>query len=214
MRPPSRRLGPPTARGTPGLRGHAGCPAPPQWPDRYSSRREVGLECLDRYLDRRIGLVAPQFACGEDHCIEPLRVLAGADRGSVGKDVAPAHRLDDAELAAGIAREAGMLRRMDVFGPYCVAYLEARRTRRGPIEMREGHRLRIVECHLAVEPNARPQRAAGGDLVLADQAMRHDAALQTQKPAFVIGGREIGERRQVFERRTPAVDRPEAGSTH
>src|SRR5215472_418481 len=113
MRPPSRRLGPPTARGTPGLRGHAGCPASPRWPDRRSCRHEVGLECLDRYLDRRVGLLAPQFARGEDDCIEPLRILAGADRGSVGKDVAPAHRLDYAELTAGIAREAGMRRRMD-----------------------------------------------------------------------------------------------------
>src|SRR6516225_5630044 len=163
MRPPSRRLGPPTARGTPGLWGHAGCPASPRWPDRRSCRHEVGLECLDRYLDRRVGLLAPQFARGEDDCIEPLRILAGADRGSVGKDVAPAHRLEHAELAAGIAREAGMRRRMDFFGPYCVACLEARRTRRPPIKMREGHRLRIVECHLAVKPNARPQRAAGGD---------------------------------------------------
>ena len=44
--------------------------------------------------------------------------------------------------------------------------------------------------------------------------MGHDAALEPQEPALIIRGGEIGERRQVFERGTPAVDRPQAGGSH
>ena len=41
--------------------------------------------------------------------------------------MAPAYRLDRAELAAGIARQAGVRRRVDVAGAHLIALLEAGR---------------------------------------------------------------------------------------
>src|SRR5579872_335170 len=55
---------------------------------------------------------------------------------------------------------------------------------------------------------------AGGDLVLADQVEGDAAALEAEKPALVIGGGQIGQRRQVFERGAAAVDRPQPGDAH
>src|SRR5437016_2436838 len=93
-----QRPRPPTARGKPDLPCPAGCPAPPRWPGRFSCRHEVGLERLDRHLERRIGFLAPQFPAAKDHRVEPLRALARSDRRSIGKHVAPANGLDRAEL--------------------------------------------------------------------------------------------------------------------
>src|SRR5215472_13457598 len=101
---PSRRPGPPTARGMPDPRGYAGCLVSLRCPGPYSCRGKVGFEGFDRDPNRGVSLLAPQFAAGKDDRIEPLRVLAGADRRGVGKDVAAAHRLDRAELVASVAR--------------------------------------------------------------------------------------------------------------
>jgi hypothetical protein len=103
---PSRRPGPPTAHGTLGPRNRTGCLARPRSLGRYSCRPQVGFKSLDRDLNRGVGLLAPQFAPGEDHRIEPLRVLARPQRGGIRKHMASAHGLDRAELAAGIARQA------------------------------------------------------------------------------------------------------------
>src|SRR5260370_40419212 len=97
---------------------------------------------------------------------------------------------------------------MDVPGAHRVSDLEARGAGRRPVEMRVNRCFRIVERQLAVQPDARAQRMAGGNLVLADEAVRDDAALEPQKPALVIGGGKISERWQVFERGAPAIDRP------
>src|SRR5262249_9764985 len=143
-----------------------------------SYRRKVGLKSLDRDLDRWVGLLAPQFARGKHYRVEPLGVLASAARGGVGKDVAAANRLDRTELAASIARQTGMRHRVDIPGTHGVARLETRRTRRRPFEIRPVHLLGVVMGHLAVQPDPRPQSMAGGDLVFADEAMRHDAPLE------------------------------------
>src|SRR5262249_52401936 len=154
----------PTARETPGPRARAGCLAPPRGPDRRSCRRGVRFKGLDRHLDQRVGLLAPQFARGTDHRIEPLRVLASADRRRVRKDMAAATRLDRPELVAGIARQTGVRRRVDISGAYGVPCLEPRWSRPWPIKIRPLHHFSVVMGHFAVQPDTRPQRAAGGDL--------------------------------------------------
>src|SRR4029077_10874124 len=103
------------ARETPDLRGRVGSPAPRRWLGRRSCRHPVGLENLDRHLDCRVYLLAPQFASSEDDRVEPLRALAGTDRRSIRKDVASAHRFDRAELAPRVAWQAGLRSRIDVF---------------------------------------------------------------------------------------------------
>src|SRR6185436_18312811 len=87
----ARRPAPPTARGTPGLRHRTGCWERPAWRvarrrDRWwpcgSSRIEIGLERVDRDLERRIGIRAPQLLAREHHRIKPLRIVTvvGCDR--------------------------------------------------------------------------------------------------------------------------------------
>src|SRR5271166_1087067 len=204
----------PTARETPGPRGRAGCPTARRQLGRCSCRHEVGLEGFDRHLRCRVGLLAPQFAGTKDYGVKPLRVLAGAERRGVRKDVTAANRLDRPEFAAGVARQAGMRRRMDILGPHRIAWLETGGRCRRALEGPHPTFLYVIKSQLAVQPDAGPQRAAGGKLVLANETMRNDAALQPKKPALVIGGSEIGEWRQIFERGAPAVDRPQAGGAH
>src|SRR5207302_9088166 len=105
-----------------------------------------------------------------------------------GKDMTAANRLDRAQLAAGIARQPRVGRRVDVAGAYPLALLEAGWAGRRALEASRARRVRILDGHLPVEPNPRPQRPPGGDPILADQAMRDDPPLQPQEPAFVIGG--------------------------
>src|SRR5262249_39980744 len=79
-----------------------------------SRRFKIGLPRLDRHRERRVGVLAPQFAALEAHGIEPLRVLACADRDGVGEDVEAAHAFDHARAAARVARQPGVGLRMDV----------------------------------------------------------------------------------------------------
>ena len=55
-------------------------------------------------------LLAPQFARGETHRVDVLRFLAEAMRVGVGKDKHAVVALDDAELAARVARQPRMRR--------------------------------------------------------------------------------------------------------
>ena len=52
---------------------------------------------------------------------------------------------------------------------------------------------------------------AGGQFVGGDQAERDHPLFEAEKPALVIGGGEIGLRRQHFERGASAVDGPQPG---
>src|SRR5580698_8794025 len=105
---PAQTLPLPTARGTPARRRCEGC-----WRRtasraarrrRRSCRFQIRLERVDRDLQRGIGILAPQFAAVEQYGVEPLRIVALAERGGVGKDVAAADRLDDADFFTRIAR--------------------------------------------------------------------------------------------------------------
>src|SRR6516225_6399940 len=60
-----------------------------------SCQLEIGLPGLDGDPDRRIGILAPQFAAIEAHGVKPLWTLASVDRVAIRKDVAPnnAHHL-------------------------------------------------------------------------------------------------------------------------
>ena len=97
-----------------------------------SGRVEIGLESLDRYLHGGIAVRSPQIAALEAHGVEPLRVVALAHRGAVGKHMGAVHALDRADLAAHIARQPRVGRRMDVLGAHAVARLVARRPLGGP----------------------------------------------------------------------------------
>src|SRR3954447_416327 len=104
MRAPSRRLAPPTAHETPD----------PPYRGEYRAQRwlqalqllhrasscafQIRLPGVDRHLEAGIGLVAPQLAAVERHGVEPLRVLAGADRVAVRKDVKTHHTFDAADM--------------------------------------------------------------------------------------------------------------------
>ena len=84
----------------------------------------------------------------------------------------------------------------------------------GPVVSPRAVSLRVIQCQLAVQPDAGTQHAAGGDLVLADKTVSHDLSLQRAKPALIVRGREIGQRRQEFLRGAERVDRPYACSAH
>ena len=79
---------------------------------------------VDRDCHRRVGGIAPQVGAVEAHGIEPLRVLAGALRVAVGKNVKADDALDDAGTPAHVARQPRVRRRIDVFGAHFVARLE------------------------------------------------------------------------------------------
>ena len=73
-----------------------------------SRRIEIGLERVDRDLERRVGVGAPQLAPVEHHGVEPLRIVARSIASVSGEDVAAVHALDRADLAARVARQAGV----------------------------------------------------------------------------------------------------------
>src|SRR5580693_7898489 len=73
-----------------------------------SCRLQIRLERFDRDLERRVGALAPQFATVEQHGVEPLRIVALAEGCGIGKDMAAANGLDDTDLFARVARQAGV----------------------------------------------------------------------------------------------------------
>src|SRR5262245_34341624 len=106
----SRNTGPSTSRGILGTASIARRAAVRA----IMSRRLKGrYPRLDRHLQSRIGASAPQFAAVEQHGIEPLRILALADRDAVREDVMPAHAFDHADAPSRVARQPGMRLGMD-----------------------------------------------------------------------------------------------------
>src|SRR5262245_21559361 len=106
-----------------------------------SRRLEVGLERVDRDLEARLGVRAPQLGAVEHHGIEPLRIVALVDRDRVGERLAAVDELHHADLAAGVARQPGMRRRVDVLGAHPVTGLEASARARLAIERAPCHPL-------------------------------------------------------------------------
>src|ERR1700692_4976660 len=86
-----RKLPLATVRGIPARRACAECwrliVSRAAWRRRRSCRFQIRLERLDRDLERRVGSLAPQFAAVEQHGVEPLRIVALAERRYVGKDM-------------------------------------------------------------------------------------------------------------------------------
>src|SRR5262249_56436626 len=101
------------------------------------------------------------------HGVDPLRIVALIERRAVGIDVAALHALDQSDMAAHVARQPRVRRRMDVLRAHAVADLEARRSLRRPRERAARHdALDALQRELAaLERLAGPQRAAGGELV-------------------------------------------------
>src|SRR5215469_10872617 len=81
----SRNTGPASSRGMPGTASAARRAAVGS--TGMSGRIEIGLKGVDRNLQRRIAVRPPQLAPLEEHGIEPLRVIARAGGGAVGKNV-------------------------------------------------------------------------------------------------------------------------------
>src|SRR5579883_2210594 len=96
-----------------------------------SSSRAIEILLPQVEIDgiRRIGGLAPQRPRGETHGVEVLRVLALELRVRIGKDVRTMVPLDDAQLAAHIARQAGMAGRVQLAGAHRLAWREARARR-------------------------------------------------------------------------------------
>src|SRR5215471_12946176 len=126
----------PKARETPGHRRRAGYQARPVPRGlrrcgccRTSlGRLQIWLEGIDRYINCWIGIRAPQFAPIEDHRIEPLRVVALADRNRIREHVTAAAKFDHAELSAGVARQPRVRPGMDIQGAHTIADLESGRS--------------------------------------------------------------------------------------
>ena len=89
-----------------------------------SSRLEIRLEGVDRYLERRIGIRAPQFATLENHRIEPLWIIAEIGRDRIREHVATVAKLDYSDLSASIARQSRVCLGMDIPCMYAIADLE------------------------------------------------------------------------------------------
>src|SRR3954470_18283220 len=69
---------------------------------------------------------APELFGGEGHGVEMLRAGPVAPRLAVGKAEDAVIGLDDAVLAAGIARQAGVSGRMNIAGGHRISELETR----------------------------------------------------------------------------------------
>src|SRR5439155_283975 len=134
----SRKTGSPRSSGMPGRLAS----------ERASGRLEVGFPRIHRYFQLGIALGAPQFAAIEANDVEPLRILAPVRGVAVRKDVTAVHALDCPDMAADIARQAGMSVRVQVLGTHAVARLEPGRRVRLGIDtaepMRAAHVVRAV----------------------------------------------------------------------
>src|SRR5215468_7639482 len=132
----SQRPALPMARGTLGHHCRAVCRARPvlhvarqcDWCRALLGGLQIWLEGIDRYINCWIGIRAPQFAPIEDHSIEPLRVVALADRNRIREHVTAAAKFDHAELSAGVARQPRVRPGMDIQGAHTIADLESGRS--------------------------------------------------------------------------------------
>ena len=130
-----------------------------------------------------------------------MRVLALAGRDRVRKHVAAPDMFDGAAMSAGVARQAGMGRRIDVPRPHPIAGLEARRRARlAPLRSAGQGRRHVRGVELARQRLARPQRMAGRHLVGTDQSALDQELLEPQQPLRVVGAREIDVGRQQIGR--------------
>src|SRR5260370_9783962 len=74
----------------------------------------------------RRGLLTPEFARGETHGVEMLRLLALKMRVRVGKNEDAMIALDRADFAARVARQARVPGRIDIAAAHRLPHLEAR----------------------------------------------------------------------------------------
>src|SRR6266478_7764640 len=179
------------------------------------SRLQIRLPGLDRHLDGRIGGLAPEFAPGENHSVEPMRVLTLAVRDRVRKHVATPDAFDDPGMSAGIARQAGMAWRIDVAGAHAVAWLEFRRRRRRPVETAAGEGFRCVHGgQHALDRLAGMEGPAGREFVTAEEAELHAQIFEAEGPFLVVAAAEIDRRRQRLAREPADIDGPQAKIAH
>src|SRR4051794_14562904 len=82
---------------------------------------EIRLECVDRHLQRGIGVGAPELTRVEYHRVEPLRIVAAVYRGRVRKNLRAVIALDDPDMPAHIARQAGVRDGIDVPAAHALA---------------------------------------------------------------------------------------------
>src|SRR5499427_318977 len=208
----SRNTGPSASRGIPGTASVARRVAARSMA--ISGRLQIGLESFDRYRHRRIGVIAPQFARVEADGVEPLRMLALANRGSVREDVATLHALDNAGVPAHVTRQPGMRCWIDIPGPHAVARLEPGGCgRRPPIRTAGQHAADVGGGEFALQGLARAQGVTACDLILCDEIAFEQPPLQPQKPFPIIGAGEIDVWPERLKREPGHVDIPLPGGS-
>src|SRR5437764_9719960 len=167
--------------------------------ERASGRLEVGFPGIHRYFQLGIALGAPQFAAIEANDVEPLRILAPVRGVAVRKDVTAVHALDCPDMAADIARQAGMSVRVQVLGTHAVARLEPGRRiglARDRCAPRE-HTIHLVCGKDALDRLGRPSGSGSRDFVRRDETALREQVLEPGEPKLVIAFREIIGRRAV-----------------
>ena len=73
-------------------------------PPHISDRLQIGLEGLDRHAKRWVGVRSPELARGKYDRIQPLWILAPAEYGGVGENMAALHPLDRPDAPPRVAR--------------------------------------------------------------------------------------------------------------
>src|SRR5262245_61488518 len=92
-----------------------------------SGRLEIVVEEIDVQRGSGLGVCSPELGAGEPYAVDVLRLLTRTVRVGVGKDARGVDEMDRAALAAHVARQPGMPRRLHVAGPHRLADREARR---------------------------------------------------------------------------------------
>src|SRR5947209_13560844 len=135
-----------------------------------------------------IGRVAPEFAGFEPDCVEPLWTLAGTVRVGVRKDEATMQALDDALLGAGVARQPGVARRMEVTGPDPVAHGEAGCLGDWPVVRAAGgqHLGDVSRAQDVGHRLARVERPTLREFLSGDQTGVDEYGLQSPCPDLVV----------------------------
>ena len=170
---------------------------------------EVDVDAL-----ARLGGRPPQLRALEADGVHRLGLLALAVGVGVREDVAAAHRVDRAALAARVARQPGVPGRVDVPRHDPIAGREARRRRpragTAPAAeagaQHERDQRRVLALGRGRLRMLAQQRRPLLELLAGDDALLDQVALQRGEPALVVAGGEILGRRHPLDAVAGLVD--------
>src|SRR6185437_1935413 len=146
----------------------------------------------------------------------PLRILAGFVGRRIRKHLDTMVALDDADMAAHVARQPCMRGRMDVPGAHTIAGLELRGRLRIAPELAAHHdALDVGSGELAALQRLGRRRCVPfGDLILSDKALGDQHVLEPEQPLLVVGARQIDMRGQGLAVEARSIDVEGAGRAH